>query len=214
MILKTLVVGPLQVNCYIVGCEQTKKVAVIDPGDNVDDILMALADQQLKVQYIINTHEHFDHVGGNKRLKEVTGAPLLAHARANEEITHIASKAAVWGMQVDDSPPADWMEEMKALFLAELGVQQAFEDNPLNEDIRDELGDEYRQIISEMVQYIRSNKTTIDDSGLKAWYDKRFGNSVFAFDKMYKLVMDKLKAKSFDEVKEVVLTKKFVEVDG
>jgi len=107
MILKTLVVGPLQVNCYIVGCEQTKKVAVIDPGDNVDDILMALADQQLKVQYIINTHEHFDHVGGNKRLKEVTGAPLLAHARANEEITHIASRAAVWGMQVEDSPPAD-----------------------------------------------------------------------------------------------------------
>ena len=107
MILKTLVVGPLQVNCYIVGCEQAKKVAVIDPGDNVDDILMALADQQLKVQYIINTHEHFDHVGGNKRLKEVTGAPLLAHARANEEITHIASSAAVWGMQVEDSPPAD-----------------------------------------------------------------------------------------------------------
>jgi len=113
----------------------------------------------------------------------------------------------------DESPPTDWMKEMQNLFLAELGVQQAFEDNPLNEDIRDELGDEYRQIISEMVRYIRSNKTTIDDSGLKAWYDKRFGNSVFAFDKMYKLVMDKLKAKSFDEVKEVMLTKKFVEVD-
>ena len=113
----------------------------------------------------------------------------------------------------DDSPPSNWMEEMKALFLAELGVQQAFEDNPLNEDVRDELGEEYRTIISEMVRYIRSNKTTIDDSGLKAWYDKRFANSVFAFDKMYKLVMDKLKAKSFDEVKEVVLTKKFVEVD-
>jgi len=114
----------------------------------------------------------------------------------------------------DESPPADWMKEMQNLFLAELGVQQAFEDNPLNEDIRDELGDEYRTIINEMVRYIRSNKTTIDDSGLKAWYDKRFGNSVFAFDKMYKLVMDKLKAKSFDEVKEVVLTKKFIEVDG
>lgn len=107
MILKTLVVGPLQVNCYIVGCEQTKKVAVIDPGDNVDRILMALAEDKLKVQYIINTHEHFDHVGGNKRLKEATGAPLLAHAKANDEIIHIASRAAVWGMQVEDSPPAD-----------------------------------------------------------------------------------------------------------
>lgn len=111
MILKTLVVGPLQVNCYIVGCEQTKKVAVIDPGDNVDRILMALADQQLKVQYIINTHEHFDHVGGNKRLKEVTGALLLAHAQANSEITEISSRAAVWGMQAEDSPPADRLLE-------------------------------------------------------------------------------------------------------
>ena len=114
----------------------------------------------------------------------------------------------------EQSPPSDWMKEMQQLFLAELGVQQAFEDNPLNEDIRDDLGNEYRQIISEMVQYIRSNKTTIDDSGLKAWYDKRFGNSVFAFDKIYKLVMDKLKAKSFDEVREAIITKKFVEVDG
>ena len=111
MILKTLVVSPLQVNCYIVGCEQTKEVAVIDPGDNVDSILMALADQQLKVQYIINTHEHFDHVGGNKRLKEVTGALLLAHAQANNEITNISSRAAVWGMQAEDSPPADRLLE-------------------------------------------------------------------------------------------------------
>ncbi len=107
MILKTLVVGPLQVNCYIVGCEQTKQAAVIDPGDNVDRILMALADQQLKVQYIINTHEHFDHVGGNKKLKEATGAELLVHPRASEEITKISSRGAVWGVPVDDSPPAD-----------------------------------------------------------------------------------------------------------
>ena len=107
MILDTLVVGPLQVNCYIVGCERTRKVAVLDPGDDVDRILMTLAEQHLTVQYIINTHEHFDHVGGNKRLKEATGALLLAHAKANDEIIHIASRAAVWGMQVEDSPPAD-----------------------------------------------------------------------------------------------------------
>jgi glyoxylase-like metal-dependent hydrolase (beta-lactamase superfamily II) len=107
MVLQTLVVGPLQVNCYIVGCEQSKMAAVIDPGDNVDRILMALADQQLKVQYIINTHEHFDHVGGNKRLKDATGAELLAHAKASEEITQISSRGAVWGMPVEDSPPAD-----------------------------------------------------------------------------------------------------------
>ena len=107
MILKTLVVGPLQVNCYIVGCEQSGKAAVIDPGDEVDAILLALAAQKLQLQYIINTHEHFDHVGGNKRLKEVTGAELLAHEQAAAEIVNISSRGAVWGMMVEDSPPVD-----------------------------------------------------------------------------------------------------------
>jgi len=149
------------------------------------------------------TGEHYEHEG---RLWRYDLEARDSGNIANRTFYHPYTEG-------DQSPPSDWMEEMKSLFLAELGVQQAFENNPLNEDIRDELGDEYRQIITEMVKYIRSNKTTIDDAGLKAWYDKRFGNSVFAFDKMYKLVMDKLKAKSFDEVKEVVLTKKFIEVD-
>ena len=43
MILKHLLVGPLQVNCYILGCERTKQAAVIDPGGDVDQILLALA---------------------------------------------------------------------------------------------------------------------------------------------------------------------------
>ncbi|MBN2232632.1 MAG: MBL fold metallo-hydrolase [Deltaproteobacteria bacterium] len=107
MILKTVVVGPLQVNCYIVGCEQTRKAAVIDPGDDVDRILRALADAGLTVTAIINTHEHFDHVGGNKRLHEVTGADILAHREAAAEITNISSRGALWGMQVADSPPPD-----------------------------------------------------------------------------------------------------------
>ncbi len=107
MILKTLVVGPLQVNCYLVGCEQSRQAAVIDPGDNVDDILLSLAEEKLELQYIINTHEHFDHVGGNKRLREVTGAQLLAHPRAAAEIVNISSRGAVWGMIVEDSPPPD-----------------------------------------------------------------------------------------------------------
>jgi glyoxylase-like metal-dependent hydrolase (beta-lactamase superfamily II) len=105
MLLKTVVVGPLQVNCYIVGCEQTRQAAVIDPGDDVDRILYALAEDHLSVTAIINTHEHFDHVGGNKRLHQVTGADILTHPAAAAEITHISSRGAVWGMQVEDSPP-------------------------------------------------------------------------------------------------------------
>jgi len=39
MIIKNIVVGPLEVNCYILGCEDTKEAAIIDPGDNADEII-------------------------------------------------------------------------------------------------------------------------------------------------------------------------------
>jgi len=74
MQLSRLVVGPLQVNCYIVYDEKTKDAIVIDPGDDAQDILHLVNGKGLKVKYVINTHAHFDHVGANKQLKEATGA--------------------------------------------------------------------------------------------------------------------------------------------
>ena len=79
MIIESLTVGPIQANCYILGCEETREAVVIDPGGEADRILMTLARSRLKLRYIINTHGHFDHVGANKRLKDVTGAPILIH---------------------------------------------------------------------------------------------------------------------------------------
>ena len=107
MIIKTVVVGPLQVNCYLVGCEKNREAAVIDPGDDIERILAELKGAELKPVYIINTHEHFDHVGANKRLHEASGAQILAHSAGAEEITNISSRALVWGMQAEDSPPVD-----------------------------------------------------------------------------------------------------------
>ncbi len=61
MILRTLVVGPIQANCYILGCERTREATVIDPGGDADKILITLAKDKLRCVYIINTHGHFDH---------------------------------------------------------------------------------------------------------------------------------------------------------
>jgi len=63
-----LVVGPIQSNCYILGCERTRQAAVIDPGGDADKILLVLAKDHLRCVYIINTHGHFDHAAENKRL--------------------------------------------------------------------------------------------------------------------------------------------------
>jgi hydroxyacylglutathione hydrolase len=107
VIIKTLAVGPIMANCYIVGCENTKEAVVIDPGDEADKILMALAESQLTVKYIINTHGHFDHVGANKKMKEATGAEILIHTADAEMLEQISIASQAFGMSVENSPPAD-----------------------------------------------------------------------------------------------------------
>jgi hydroxyacylglutathione hydrolase len=107
VILKALVVGPLQSNCYVLGCERTRQGAVIDPGGDSNKILMALAKDNLRCVYIINTHGHFDHAGENKRLKEVTGAQLLIHKADAPKILHQGASGNMWGIHVEDSPPPD-----------------------------------------------------------------------------------------------------------
>jgi hydroxyacylglutathione hydrolase len=107
VIIKTLTVGPIMANCFIVGCEKTLEAAVIDPGAEPDRILMALAESNLSAKLIINTHGHFDHVGANKRLKEVTGAPILIHPLDAPMLNQLADSAAAWGMAAENSPPPD-----------------------------------------------------------------------------------------------------------
>lgn len=77
LIHEILPVGMLQCNCSIVGDPRTREAIVIDPGDEIDRILAVLAKHRLTVKAILSTHAHIDHVGGLKKLHEVSGAPVL-----------------------------------------------------------------------------------------------------------------------------------------
>lgn len=76
MILKQIIVGLLETNCFILGDENTGNILVIDPGDDMEIILKAIESDGLKVRGIICTHGHPDHTGGVHALKKITGAPL------------------------------------------------------------------------------------------------------------------------------------------
>ena len=76
MIIKTLMVGPIETNCYVVADEKSLKCAVIDPGADVYEILDFMESLKLKCEAILLTHAHFDHVGAVEDLMEETGAPL------------------------------------------------------------------------------------------------------------------------------------------
>jgi hydroxyacylglutathione hydrolase len=77
MIHEILPVGPLQCNCSIIGDETTHEAMVIDPGDNIDEVLALIRKHNLQVKQIVITHAHIDHVGGAMKLRAATGAPIL-----------------------------------------------------------------------------------------------------------------------------------------
>jgi glyoxylase-like metal-dependent hydrolase (beta-lactamase superfamily II) len=107
MILIRLVVGPLQVNCFILADDKTREAVVIDPGDDASDILKIIGEKGLKVRYIVNTHAHFDHVGANTAIKEATGAELLLHEADAPVLATVSHQSRSFGMNPVSSPAAD-----------------------------------------------------------------------------------------------------------
>ncbi len=77
MIHEILPVGPLQCNCSIIGDEAAREGMVIDPGDDIADVLAIIQKHNLQVKQIVITHAHIDHVGGAMKLRAATGAPIL-----------------------------------------------------------------------------------------------------------------------------------------
>ncbi len=107
MIHEILPVGMLQCNCSIFGDEQTREAIVVDPGDNIDEILRILARHQLRVKAIVITHAHIDHIGGAAQLKQSTGAPVYMNENDAELRDMLDVQAAWLGMRPPERTEID-----------------------------------------------------------------------------------------------------------
>lgn len=107
MKIEHLVVGPLQVNCYIAYDEESSEALIIDPGDNADGILRRLDLRGLKPRYIVCTHGHFDHIGGVSAIKAVTGAEVVLHGADLQIYEGARDLASLMGFSVERQPAPD-----------------------------------------------------------------------------------------------------------
>jgi hydroxyacylglutathione hydrolase len=107
MILETFPVGPLHCNCTILGDELTHEAVVVDPGDNLPEILSRLQKHGLTLRQIIVTHAHIDHVGGAALLKKVTGAPVFLNKHDLELLGAMEMQAGWLGVPTPEVAPPD-----------------------------------------------------------------------------------------------------------
>ena len=107
MMIETRAVPPFQKNGYVVACEETREAVVIDPGDEVDMLLDAVASQSLQARSILLTHAHVDHVTGVARAKNALHVPVYLHR--NDQFLYDAApqQAALFGLHCDAQPPID-----------------------------------------------------------------------------------------------------------
>jgi hydroxyacylglutathione hydrolase len=106
VIVRQLVVGQLQTNCYIAACEDTKEGVVIDPGDDPTRIMGEIEDQGIDIKYILITHAHFDHIGATEVLKRRLKVPLGLHP-LDLPLLQEKGGAGVFGLDAPQCPDPD-----------------------------------------------------------------------------------------------------------
>ena len=124
MILKSLVVGPIAANCYIIGDESTKEGAIIDPGDEADKILRVVEQTGLQIKFLIATHGHFDHTAAVSSIKKNLECDFILHQKDIPFIQHSKRSAQQWGFNIEQVPePNKTIEEGDILTLGNLELR-------------------------------------------------------------------------------------------
>ena len=107
MIIETRAVGPFFKNGFVIGCETTKEAVLIDPGDEVDQLLTFARDRGLAIRHILLTHAHVDHVTGVADAKRALGVPVYLHRDDLFLYEDAVAHGAMFGLSVKPQPPID-----------------------------------------------------------------------------------------------------------
>jgi glyoxylase-like metal-dependent hydrolase (beta-lactamase superfamily II) len=108
LIVRGIVVGAFQENCWVIGNRRTGEAICVDPGDQPDEIMAMARDMGVTIKYIANSHAHIDHILGVRGIRDATGARFLLHEGDLEMARNTAESAKRWGgMQIENPPDPD-----------------------------------------------------------------------------------------------------------
>jgi glyoxylase-like metal-dependent hydrolase (beta-lactamase superfamily II) len=104
MLLEVRAVAPFYKNGFVVGCERTRDAVIIDPGDEVDELMGAVRDLDVSVQAILLTHAHIDHVTGVRAAKDAYDVPVYLHRDDLFLYEGTVQQGAMFGFKVSQPP--------------------------------------------------------------------------------------------------------------
>ena len=107
MILEVRAVAPFYKNAFVVACERTREAVLIDPGDEVDELIAAVRDLDVDVQAVLLTHAHVDHITGVAATKDAFDVPVYLHRDDQFLYDMAVQQGAMFGFKVRQPPPVD-----------------------------------------------------------------------------------------------------------
>jgi hydroxyacylglutathione hydrolase len=107
MLIEASAAPPFMKNGFVVGCERTREAVLIDPGDEVPDLLAAIEEHRLKVTAILLTHAHVDHVSGVAQAKRALDVPVHLHRDDLFLYKAAVQHGQLFGLRVEEPPPVD-----------------------------------------------------------------------------------------------------------
>jgi len=108
MILEIRAAPPFMTNGFVLGCETTRAGLIVDPGDNVDQLLEAVRAHRLSVAHILLTHAHLDHITGVGAAKAALGATVGLHPGDRPLFDRVVEQGLMFGLRVERQPPPDF----------------------------------------------------------------------------------------------------------
>ena len=104
MLIKTILTDPIQTNCYVVMCEETKEIVVIDPGLDNGAVSRHIKSLGGHLKYILLTHGHFDHCCGLQNLVDEYPVPVMMHCDDVPYVADSKTHAFMYGLKIPNVP--------------------------------------------------------------------------------------------------------------